>query len=246
MDQEADNLPFTASLGLSAYRSWHDRNKYEGLNLETEGLSLTLSRSTRFLGGPLYLSLDGGASQTGLDGEDFSQVSTLGAGAYWWPSSSVMFGLKGQQAWNEFEGTSEYPEYFDRDGEDWSAGSSLDLYFAEGRVVLGLTYSYRDSDSEGSQFRFDSHNGGAQLHIQFPMKVRLSGGAEYQQSDYTDFLPTPTRIDDVWTYSAALVRPFLDQKLNLELGYTHIDADSSTEFATYTQNITTLALSLNL
>jgi hypothetical protein len=155
-------------------------------------------------------------------------------------------GVNGGYAWKDFAGAVEFPDYFERDGEEWSGGLSSDHRFWDNRLILSLGYGYRESDSEGSQFRSGSHNGNLSASLQLPARLRLTAGLDYQQTNYSDFLPDPARLDDLWTGTLSLVRPFADYRYNLELNLSHSAAESNREFAEYEQTVYGVAVSLNL
>ncbi len=154
--------------------------------------------------------------------------------------------LHGGWETRSYEHASEFPDYFSRDGDEWQAGVGHYLYGWDNRVRLGLTYAYRDSDTEGSQYRLRSHQGGAALWMRLPLGLRLSCSAQYAERDYVDFLPEPRRIDDVWTGNASLSRAFGHEKVDIRVGYTTVRSSSTREFAAFKRQVFSLGLSLVL
>lgn len=246
LEQEYDRLPFTLGVSYTGYQSWHSRREFEAYDVSSHGAGVFVSRQGRWGATPYAARLTGSFSDTDLDGHSFSEVRDLSGVLDLQPASPVTVSLLGGLARKDFAGVKEYPEYFDRDAKDWNAGLGVNLRLLENRLMLSLAYNYLDTDSEGSQFRSGSHGGNASLHLLLPAQIRLAAAVNFQQTDYPDFLPNPTRLDDVWTKTLSLSRPIADDRLILEMNLSRTRADSNLSFADYESTIVGAAISLNL
>ncbi len=245
LDQEAEKLPFTLGVSYAAYQSVHERKAFEAYDVGSHTGGAFFTRQGNLGRRVTFSRLAWSISSTELDGESFSEIQSASASLHVQMGPRWTLGVNGGYAWKDFAGEVEFPEYFERDGEEWSGGISSDHRFWNNRLILSLGYGYRESDSEGSQFRSGSHNGNVSASLQLPGTFRLTAGLDYQQTHYADFLPDPARLDDLWTGTLSLVRPFADYRYNLELNLSHSAAESNREFAEYEQTVYGVAVSLN-
>lgn len=244
LDQMADGLPFTLAPAYSYYRTGHQEDEFSGYDVASHTPSLSLSRNG-YLGQRYYrLRLAGDYSMTELDGEDYSEVAgaQASAGLHW--ADFSMLQISGRYQWNEYENDTDFPEYYSRDGEEWTAGVDLYFYLLNNRVVLGLGYDYRVAETDGLLFELESSDYNANVSISLPAEFRVYASYAYREQDYTKFSPDPRRIDDVGTVYASLSRPLVKDRLMLELNYTRVVSDSTLDFAEYEQEVYGAAVSL--
>lgn len=142
----------------------------------------------------------------------------------------------------DFSDNTLLPANFSRDGDYHSAGLDQYFYLCDNRVILGLGYSYRWADTEGSQFEVSGHGANLSVQVELPAKLTWRGGVQYASEDFTQYTPDPQRLDNAWIFTTSLSRPVFMENLTLELSYSYSVADSSVEFAEYERQILGLGL----
>lgn len=241
--QQAGGSPVSVEATFSGYVSVHEQKEYEAFDVQSYSPGFSLYRQGSLGSKTFFAQFGAGWSDTSLDGEAFSEVQHVNGSLYLQMLPAWTLGFTGGFSWKDFAGEMEFPEFFDRDGEEWQAGLESDHQLFSNRVHLGLRYGYTDSTTSGSQFVQNSHSGNATVSLIFPHAFRLSMGVGYQESYYPEFLPEPERLDDSWTYNATLHKSFAGDRLHLELSWSALSAESTLEFAEYEATIYGCALS---
>ncbi len=243
LDQMADGLPFTLAPAYSYYRTGHQEDEFQGYDVASHTPSLNLSRNG-YLGERYYrLRVVGDYSLTELDGGDYSEVAgaQASAGLHWAVFSMIQ--LSGRYQWNEYESDTDFPEFYSRDGEEWTAGADVYFYLMNNNIVLGLGYDYRVAETDGILFELESHDYNGNISITLPADFRLYASCAYREQDYTKFSPDPRRLDDVVTIYASFSRPLIKDRLMLEAHYTRVVSESTLDFAEYEQEVYGAAVS---
>lgn len=233
--------PMRAGVSVSGYQSFHKRDAFEPFDLTSGTAKLFTTLRGDIAEQPYTVSVDTGATRARLDGDPYSVeyfVNTsldLQLGDHFLPS----LGYKYTDM--DFENDSEFPEFFSRDGDEHVASAGANVYLLDNRLILGATYSYTTTDTRGSQFDVSSSGVDAFAYAALPGSFNLTLTGSYSEEDYEEFVPDPTRLDDVWTYGVTLDRKLLDG-LKLSLSWTRTEAESNREFADYQREIVDLSV----
>jgi len=246
MDQADRKSPLTLGTGLSVYATQHEKAEFQERDVLSHNVSAYLSRSGYVGASPYSVRIHGDFTNTELNGIPFSEVTELGATADLQLGEWVTLTPKYKWQSKEFEDDTDLPEYYSRDGDDQRGGADLHFYILENRLILGLGYEYRENDTEGTQFKIESHNVEASVQASLPLKLRFTGSVEFNEEDYTEYTPEPRRLDEVWTFYGVLSRKILGDEVRAEVNYTYTTSDSNLAFSDYKSSVVGVALSVSL
>lgn len=242
---EAGGAPLTAGLSGSAYASRHEDSDYDAWDLEVFSGGLFVRKSGQAGTVPWSGLISGDVSSTMLDGDSYSEDVDLSAGLDLQWLEGAVFRVRGSATWRDYENETEYPHWYSRDGADLSASVDQLITLMDERILLGLGYTYRHADTEGSQFRIDSNNGRIFLGADLPLELRLDVSLAYSEEDYIDYSPEPRRLDDTTVITSSLSRP-LWEGTGLSLDHTYTASASTEEYAEYERNIYSLSFTISL
>jgi tetratricopeptide (TPR) repeat protein len=245
LDQAVDRLPATLGVGYSYYGSSHER-AFEDFDVSSHSAKVFLSHAGALLSKAAVLRAQGAYTDTQLGRDPYSRIlgAEVTADVQWagWTQTSIRYSLDDKR----FKQDAAFPDYYSRDGTDQSAGIAEYVHLPGNRVTLGIEYAYRFNQTEGTQFEIRSHNVSGSLAASLPLALRLYGRVSYQQEDYVDFVPSPRRLDDVWTYYGSISRRLWTDRLNAEVGYTCTRSDSNLDFSEYDRTVVTMGLNVSL
>jgi tetratricopeptide (TPR) repeat protein len=246
LDEALQPTPFTLGVGYSIYATKHHEEEVRDYDVFSQNGSVFLSRNRQMGSKPYTARIYGDFTDTELGEEAYSKIFEAGVTVdyQWFRSGVVSPGFTWQS--QDFEDDTEYPDYFSRDGNDYRASLRHDLYLARGNVILGVAYAYHWNDTDGRQFQLESNDFEGSLKLSLPLGLRFYGTVEYREEDYTDFTPEPKRLDDIWTYYAALSQRLWKDAARAEIHYTHEASNSNLDFSDYERNVVGFALSLSL
>lgn len=246
LDEAFPKQPVTIELGYSISGNQHDEDDFQSYDLLSHNGSLFFEDSSELGFLPYNFRIHGGYTATELDGEPYSEVVEGGVridlqlGNWAMLSPSFTWNLK------DFENDTDSPEYWSRDGNSYSGGTKAYLYLFHNRLIVGASYFYRDSDTDGSQFVIRSHDVGGSVTLSLPYRFRCRASVDYKEKDYEEFLPEPRRFDDACTYYVSVSRPILNDAIRAEVHYTYTTSNSNQEFSDYERNVVGASLSISL
>ncbi len=246
LDQEVSRSPCTLGLGYSLYSTVHERDIFENYDVLSHRGSIFSERRGSLFSRHASARLTGNYAITEVGSEPYNESIEVELENRLWWTRRGMLQVHGSWEKSDYEIESEFPEYFALDGTAWVAGLRHYLHLWDHRLRLGVEYAYRDSDTDGSQFRQRSHQGGASLLIMAPRGLRTMVSARYAERDYIDFIPDPRRIDDVWNGSVSLAYAMMKSRLEVRAGYNMTRSRSSQDYAAYDREILTLGLNMSL
>jgi len=247
VEQAVRQSPVTVGLGYSFYGTSHTEEDYEGYDVARHAGSAYISRDGYLGSTPYGIRIEGGLTETDLGDEPFSEAV----------SAEVILDLQWVRwatfsprcAWTQkdFEHDTDAPEYYSRDGDEQTIGVGQRFYINGNAAILGLDCAYRIADTDGSQFDLESYDVTGSLTVRLPARLRFFGSVTFEDEDYVEFVPDPPRrLDEAWTYYAALSRPLLNDLFRIEINYTYAESESNQEFSAYERQVAGVALSLGL
>ncbi|HSH42494.1 MAG TPA: hypothetical protein VK973_10270 [Arenicellales bacterium] len=239
MDELA--VPVRAGAEISGYQSIHNREVFEAYDLTSATGRLFAYARGDVAEKPWTLNADAGATRAWLDEDPYSIEYFVGITADLQLNDYVIPSIGYRYTDMDFEDDTESPEYFSRDGREHVASAGATVYLLDNRLILGATYRYTSSDTEGTQFQVDSHGVASFIYATLPAGFNLTLRGSYSEEDYEEFVPDPTRLDDVVTLGATVDREFLDG-LEVSVSYTTTEADSNRNFAEYDREVVDLAV----
>ncbi len=241
LHQQLDGAPLSIGLTYDGYLSWHERQALQDFDVNQHIIGTYLDRQGKIDTLPYRVRLSGHWEYTEVGHEFFNNsvgFSTL-FDLQWkpWAVTSVHYGLDHR----DFSDGNFVPGLFSRDGIYQNAGIDQYFYLFNNRLILGLGYTFRWADTTGVQFETDTHTLDLSAQVSLPWKVTWRGAVSFTSEDYTQFTPTPQRLDNAWTFSTSLSRPIC-KNLSMELSYNYTLANSSIAFAEYERHILGLGL----
>ena len=243
LDQQLDKTPFTLGVGYSIYQSVHERRSLNDYDLTSQSARLYLQRSGQFGKTPFKARLTGQYSNDRLGGNPFSDAFGLRAGLelQWaeWAVLSPSYSVD----WKNFSNRGNPSSLYSRDGVEQSIGFEQFFYTFHNKLVLSLGYAYRWADTDGQQFRLNSHRIKFSATVALPGKWSWANTVSYATEDYVDFVPTPRRADDVITFSTVFSRPLWNPNATFDISYSHTASLSTDADADYRRNIVGMGLS---
>lgn len=245
LDQELDRSFATVGISLTGYASRHTESDFDDYDLNTFGGSVYLAKAFSVANMPASLSVDTGYTWTELGQDTFSTSWNVGTGLDLQWADNASFRLRYSLAELDFKEDTAWPDLFSRDGKEHNIGADQFFYLLDNKLILGLGYTYRILDTDGSQFETDSHNFNGSVTVRLPYSVVFAGNFGYAEEDYRDFTPEPERLDDIVTATLELSRYIWKDQVKLALSYSRSRADSNLDFAEYRRNIYGLAVSAN-
>jgi len=234
-------LPLRAGVELSGYQSYHNREAFEAYDLTSATARVFAYTRGDVAEKPFTFNLDAGATRAWLNDDPYSVDYFAGLSLDLQLSESFLPSVGYRYTDMGFENDTGFPEFFSRDGEEHVVSAGANVYLMDNRLILGATYRYTSSDTEGTQFEVDSHGVDSFIYASLPGEINLTLRGSYSEQDYEEFVPDPTRLDDVVTLGATLEREFLDG-LEVSLSYTATQADSNRDFAEYQRELVDLAI----
>lgn len=242
LDQNLDQKPATLGTGISAYVSRHLREEFTDYDLNAISAQVFLRRVDILGSWPCQLSLRAGHSHTEIGYAPFSNSwdGEASLELQWADNAALTPGYSISSS--DYDDDTDLPDIFSRDGVQQRFGVEQYFYLLENRLILGLGYGYRISNTEGSQFDAASHEASLSLTAKMPFKLVFSSSFSFAKEGYADFDPEPKRLDGIYTLYTALSRPLWGDSISVELSYTHSRANSNWDFAEYRRNVYGLAL----
>ncbi len=131
----------------------------------------------------------------------------------------------------------------DRDSMNYSLGIAYTRFFAGRKGLLGAVYRFNEEDTDG--VNWDNRSNSLQINTVIPIIENFSASAsaeilhQHYKNVNTNFLKR--RRDITYTFSVVLGYT-LNDRLKLELRYSHIRDDSNIAVYDYRRNITGLWL----
>lgn len=241
LHQQLDSGPLSLGITLDGYQSWHERQALNDFDVNQTVLGAYLDRQGKLDTMPYRARLSGNWEYTHVGREFFNHslgFKTL-FDLQWkpWAMTSLHYSLDDKN----FNDDTVLPDTFSRDGTYQAAGLDQYFYLCDNRLILGLGYAYRWSDTRGSQFEVNAHTFNTSVQVALPWKLTWRGAVSYSNEDFTQYTPDPQRLDNAWAVSTSLSRP-INENLSAELSYTYFIADSSVAFAEYQRHIIGLGL----
>lgn len=234
-------VPVRAGAEISGYQSIHSRDVFEAYDLTSATGRLFAYARGDVAEMPWSLNTDVGATRAWLDEDPYSIEYFVGLTADLQLNDYVIPSIGYRYTDMDFENDSASPEFFSRDGQEQVASAGANVYLLDNRLILGATYRYTSSDTDGTQFEVDSHGVDSFIYATLPAGFNLTLRGSYSEEDYEEFVPDPTRLDDVVTLGATVDRELLDG-LEVSVSYTNTEADSNRDFAEYDREVVDLAV----
>ncbi|MBU1565523.1 MAG: tetratricopeptide repeat protein [Proteobacteria bacterium] len=245
-DQKLDKRRFTLGTGYAIDGNFHQRSSLRDYDLFSQAVNLFINTNGALLDKPFQARLQTKYTDTRLGDDGFSNVFALqGSFEYQW-HSKVSSTFKASWDKKDYLADSPYPKFFSRDGREYTLGVHNNLFLLDNRLIFGLHYSYRHQNTEGSQYKLQSHDITGSVKVALPWSLQFQSQVTYQQQDYPEFFRDPPgRLDDVWTIYSSLQKRVWKDWLNLEISYTHSTSSSSQDFAEYERSVFGVGLTMN-
>jgi tetratricopeptide (TPR) repeat protein len=189
LDQQLDRSFATVGVGLTGYASRHTKNDFDDYDLNTFGASVYLQKAFSVAKVPASLSLDAGYTWTELGRDTFSTAWNAGTRLDIQWSDYASFRLRYSVADLDFKEDTDWPDFFSRDGQEHNIGADQFFFLFDNRLIVGLGYTYRILDTEGSQFESDSHNLSGSVTLRLPYKFVFVGNLAMPRKIIGIFLP---------------------------------------------------------
>ena len=227
---------FELEVGYDFYQSlYHDLSEFD---LQSHVFSLGGGYKFENFDVDLFTNYN----RTTLGGEDFLESYAFAPQIGFFPS----------ERWYALIGYSYEDSHFftdsTRDGQSHSLGMDHFVFFMKGKSYLLFSYRVENKNTHADEFTYVGHYGA--LGIKVPLPIWNQKGAfkltyRYFYKDYRDITPSLNRErrDLRHTIQVGLSQP-LCEWLQLNLNYEFIDSVSNLQQIDFTENITSLSLSV--
>ncbi|MES2597757.1 MAG: tetratricopeptide repeat protein [Verrucomicrobiota bacterium] len=240
--QELDSLAVSLGFTYDGYRSWHERTALNNYDVNQNILGAYVERQGELATLPYRARLSGNWEYTEVGNEFFNHAEGFKVlfDLQWKPWTLTSFHYNYDH--KDFSDNTSFPAAFSRDGSYHNIGLDQYFYLLNNKLILGVGYAYRWTETQGAQFNTNSHGVNVSAQVALPWKITWRSSAAYGSEDYTDYVPNPQRLDNFWIFSTALSRPICTDNMTVELSYTYSCADSSVTFAEYQRQVVGLGL----
>lgn len=245
-DQEIDNSSFSLGLGYALDGSYHHSSPLDQYDLFANTVNLFIRTTGTLYESPYRLQIQTKYTDTNLSNDAFSNVIGLfGIVDYQW-HQQVSTAITGAWSDKNYAEDTIYPEYFSRDGDEYRIGLKNNVTVCKNHLILGLDYSYRFNDSDGSQYVLKSHDLTGSVKAALPWLLQFHGQVAYQEHDYPEYVQDPPgRLDDIWTYYISLQRYLWNDQMTVDISFTHTTSSSTQEFAEYDRSVFGIGITMN-
>ncbi len=243
LDEKLDDAPMTIRATYDFYQNIHMNGQAARFDITTHDGAISFEKTVSMVGFPTKFYASGGYRNESQGGSKFDDSYTgAGSVATTWNSwlSTTIYDSYGQY---NYAGQNFFPSLFDRTGGVNRVGFYPIFSLFGGKWQLQPVYEYNDYATAGVEFRATGHTVGLTSRASLPYDFTLITGFQWQNEEYSEFVPNPKRDDNIYDISASISHPIVIPQLNGSISEFYETTDSSQPFACYSRNVISVGVS---
>jgi hypothetical protein len=237
LDEKRNQDPLTMDASFGLYQNLHWRHPLSAYDLLSQSGGVTVAKSVQAGPWPANAKLSGSYTNNHIGGDPYDTEWQFAGGISLQPRPGITLTPSYSARWEIYQQNGSPSSLFSRDGVYQSAGLGGNLYTFRNRIVWTVGYIYEWDRTDGSQFRLNSHTVDASVAIILPRQFRWNVGFSYQNAAYTQFTPSPFRLDDIYSESTELSHSLWLESLRGALVYNHTSAVSTQTISDFDRNL---------
>lgn len=233
LDEKSDHAPLSIEGSYGYYQNWHWREPLAMYDLTSQGATLALDKTGHIGTKAVDAKLSGGFTYNDLARAFFDREWELDSTVTVQLAPWTTIGPNYSASWKNFADVTDTPSAFSRNGLYQTVGLLETFYTLHSRMIWTLGYDFEWDNTVGSEFKSSSHIVTVSDANMLPHNFRWNVQFQYQSVYYTQFTPTPTRLDNVYEVKTDLSHPIWLDSLRADLVYDHTTAGSSQSFSAH-------------